>query len=116
MKLHKIAILTSVALALSACNLTPVYRDASFQTPKDPPKLPQRKPAPPANFAALSAPLETTPLETAAAPRAGTTVTVETLAPLGAAPQVQAAPQPLAPQPSAQQPPPQQPPPQQPLV
>ncbi|HIP77752.1 MAG TPA: hypothetical protein EYH07_04735, partial [Kiloniellaceae bacterium] len=89
MKLHKIAILTSVALALSACNLTPVYRDANFQTPKDPPQLPQRKPAPPANFAALSV-----PFETAAAPQAGTTVTVETLAPLGAAPQAQAAPLP----------------------
>ncbi|WP_299393672.1 peptidoglycan DD-metalloendopeptidase family protein [Pelagibius sp.] len=99
MTLHRIAILTAVALALSACNLTPVYRDASFQTPKDPPQLPQRKPAPPANFAALSV-----PFETAAAPQAGTTVTVETLAPLGAAPQAQAAPLPRAQQPLAQQP------------
>ncbi|WP_420348056.1 peptidoglycan DD-metalloendopeptidase family protein [Pelagibius sp.] len=92
MKLFKIAVLTSVALVLSACNLTPVYRDANFQTPKDPPQLPQRKPAPPVNFAALSEPIA--PLETAAAPRAGMTVSVEPLAPLGAAPQAQAAPLP----------------------
>ncbi len=74
-------LLTCLALLLGGCYLTPVYRDASFETPKDPPPLPQRKPTPPADFAAWEA-----PVETAAPPQPGTAVAVEALPPLGSSP------------------------------
>lgn len=73
-------LLAALAVLLSGCIAAPVYRDASFVTPKDPPQLPQRKPPPPANFAAWTA-----PVETAAAPAAEAGVTVEPLAPLNTA-------------------------------
>ena len=81
MMLRTPLLLIGLALLLGGCYLTPVYRDASFQTPKDPPPLPQRKPAPPADFAAWEA-----PVETAAAPQPGTAVAVEALPPLGSRP------------------------------
>ena len=85
-------LLAALAVLLSGCIAAPVYRDASFVTPKDPPRLPQRKPPPPANFAAWAE-----PVETAAAPAAEATVTVEPLAPLKAA-ATPAAPRQQAPQ------------------
>ncbi|MEQ8356955.1 MAG: peptidoglycan DD-metalloendopeptidase family protein [Kiloniellaceae bacterium] len=52
-------VLAATGLLLSACLAPPSYRPVGFVTPKDPPGLPQRKPPPPADFAAWEAPLET---------------------------------------------------------
>ncbi|NIA67547.1 LysM peptidoglycan-binding domain-containing M23 family metallopeptidase [Pelagibius litoralis] len=83
MKPRSLLVLGSLAVLLSGCLATPVYRDANYQTPRDPPQLPQRKPPPPENFAAWG-----DVVETAAAPvsdfrPSGDNVTVESLAPLG---------------------------------
>ena len=100
-----------IAALLSGCVLTPVYRDANFQTPKDPPPLPTRKPAPPADFAAWALPGGSLALSQIAAPeiavpRTGATVAVESLPPLvgpsaSAVQQTEAAS--LAPQPASLQ-------------
>ena len=80
MRARPAVLLAAFAVLLSGCIAAPVYRDAGFVTPKDPPRLPQRKPPPPADFAAWAE-----PVETAAAPAAEASVTVERLAPLKAA-------------------------------
>jgi len=67
--------LVAAGLLLAGCFATPTYRPVGFVTPKDPPPLPQRKPPPPADFAAWGSPVET------AASRADSAVTVEALAP-----------------------------------
>jgi len=72
---------TALALAflaplLAGCFATPDYRPVGYVTPKDPPPLPQRKPAPPADLAAWQA-----PLETAAALAPSDAVEVQQLAP-----------------------------------
>lgn len=104
MKLRATLVLGCVVLALSGCLATPTYRSADFQTPKDPPRLPERKPTPPLNFASW-----VEPVETAASPLPGSSVEVEQLAPLGEVQPQQAA----NPQPQAQATPTQPPPPAQ---
>lgn len=52
--------LAAAALLLAGCFAAPDYRPVGFVTPKDPPPVPQRKPPPPADFAAWQAPVETT--------------------------------------------------------
>jgi murein DD-endopeptidase MepM/ murein hydrolase activator NlpD len=48
--------LLAAGLLLGGCIAAPTYRPATYVTPKDPPPLPQRKPQPPSDLAAWSAP------------------------------------------------------------
>jgi len=77
--------LAAGGLLLAGCIASPDYRPVGFVTPKDPPSLPLRKPAPPADLAAWSLPVETAAAATAgtaAAPAAALAVEVQELAPL----------------------------------
>jgi murein DD-endopeptidase MepM/ murein hydrolase activator NlpD len=49
--------LLAAAAVLAGCITAPSYRPVTYVTPKDPPPLPQRKPAPPADLAGWSSPL-----------------------------------------------------------
>jgi murein DD-endopeptidase MepM/ murein hydrolase activator NlpD len=51
--------LLAAAAVLAGCITAPSYRPVTYVTPKDPPPLPQRKPAPPADLAGWSSPLVT---------------------------------------------------------
>lgn len=84
MTLRTILVFGLLAALLPGCIHAPVYRDANYQTPKDPPRLPARKPVPPADFAAWVSPsgtlaLPQTTASTGAVPLPGG-------APSGAAP------------------------------
>ncbi|MGF1594959.1 MAG: peptidoglycan DD-metalloendopeptidase family protein [Kiloniellaceae bacterium] len=48
--------LLAAGLLLGGCIAAPTYRPATYVTPKDPPPLPLRKPQPPSDLAAWSAP------------------------------------------------------------
>jgi murein DD-endopeptidase MepM/ murein hydrolase activator NlpD len=95
-----LALLASAAV-LAGCIAAPSYRPVTYVTPKDPPPLPQRKPAPPSDLAAWSSP--------AVAAAAGVSsppgiieVEVQALAPQAAGLQ-QDTPPPPAPRPAATQ-------------
>jgi murein DD-endopeptidase MepM/ murein hydrolase activator NlpD len=49
--------LLAAAAVLAGCITAPSYRPVTYVTPKDPPPLPQRKPAPPADLAGWSSPV-----------------------------------------------------------
>lgn len=49
--LHKIAGVVAAGLLVAGCISAPVYRPVTYVTPKDPPPLPGRKPAPPGDLA-----------------------------------------------------------------
>ncbi len=68
------------SLLLAGCFAAPDYRPVGFVTPKDPPPVPQRKPPPPADFAAWQM-----PIETAGAAPGVIEVQVQQLAPQGLA-------------------------------
>ncbi|MGF1630989.1 MAG: peptidoglycan DD-metalloendopeptidase family protein [Kiloniellaceae bacterium] len=92
-------VLLASAVVLAGCIAAPSYRPVGYVTPKDPPPLPQRKPAPPADLAAWSSPAvaEATGLSS---PPGIIEVEVQELAPLAAG-QAQPAPRQAAPQPAA---------------
>ena len=92
------ALLASAAV-LAGCLGAPSYRPVGFVTPKDPPPLPQRKPAPPSDLAAWSSPAVAAATGVSSPPGI-IEVEVQALAPQAAG-QQQAAPPPPAPRPAA---------------
>ena len=72
------AVMAAVGFLLAGCFATPDYRPVGFVTPKDPPPLPQRKPAPPSDLAAWQVPA---PRSSAAAAPGVIEVQVQELAP-----------------------------------
>ncbi|WP_340118873.1 M23 family metallopeptidase [Pelagibius sp. 7325] len=109
----KSAALLCSALVLAGCFATPSYRPVGYVTPKDPPPLPLRKPAPPADLAGWSSPAPAGTAGVASTPPGIIDVEVQELAPQTvsqtALPATQpaasqpAAPRPAAPQPAVQQ-------------
>lgn len=95
----KPAALLAAALALSGCFATPSIRPVGYVTPKDPPPLPLRKPAPPADLAGWRSPALAGTTGVASAPPGIIEVEVQELAPQAVS---QTAVQPAAAQPVAQ--------------
>ncbi|GAB4367538.1 MAG: hypothetical protein Kow00114_26290 [Kiloniellaceae bacterium] len=102
------ASLLAAALILGGCFVTPSLRPVGYVTPKDPPPLPLRKPAPPADLAGWSSPALAGSTGVASAPPSIVEVEVQELAPqtasqTAAQPVAQPAVQAAAPQPAARQ-------------
>jgi len=77
----KSAALLCSALVLAGCFATPSYRPVGYVTPKDPPPLPLRKPAPPADLAGWSSPAVAGTAGVASTPPGIIDVEVQELAP-----------------------------------
>lgn len=78
----------AVLVALTGCDLTAMLQKASFQTPKEAPAPPERKPTPPSDFATWSGPSETVVPPDVGGAQPSAAVEVESLAPLGSDPVV----------------------------